>query len=256
MVRAKRIPLLHFAQPYEMLCRFSPVTGPLIKISLKISRTLWELCTAGDRGRVTDEKWALQGLKCPRSEPLLFTGSLLAPVRELSATELIWAASISAMSGTAWPLYRTMHPLSPSHFNPFHLSSIQFIICPNLYYLFWAMTSAAVVQVWMISYKFHANLEYQFRQPMEVKLHSRISWGGGCCYINSCLIPDKEPFETFHIFCMSVFLLWVPSFVLSESAWVILWLIYQNIPMLCVCVCVLQISPSYICEMDANKLTG
>lgn len=52
------------------------------------------------RERVIDEKWALcGGARCPKSEPLLFTGSPLIPVRELSASELIWAALLPLL----WP---------------------------------------------------------------------------------------------------------------------------------------------------------
>lgn len=59
---------------------------------------------ATDRTKsVMDEKRTLcQRAKCPRSEPLLFTGSPLIPVRGLSASGLIWAG---------FPLTRTAHPL-------------------------------------------------------------------------------------------------------------------------------------------------
>lgn len=63
-------------------------------VSPRITKRLWEFDPTGNREkeRVMDEKWTLcQRAKCPRSEPLLFTGSRLIPVRELSASGLIWA---------------------------------------------------------------------------------------------------------------------------------------------------------------------
>jgi len=68
-------------------------TGVLLKVSLEITKLTAVLAPRGNRERVMDEKWVLcKGASCPRSEPLLFTGSPLIPVRELSAAELIWAA--------------------------------------------------------------------------------------------------------------------------------------------------------------------
>lgn len=143
---ANRIPLFHFTQPFNhMESIFVSVLSLLCwwKYHWKKPQTLWELCTVGnrERERMTDEKWALQGARCPTSEPLLFTGSLLVPVRELSASELIWAALLSLLwVGRPSPsTAQCTHSLSPTLIHFIHLRSVQFIICPNVCNLFCAI---------------------------------------------------------------------------------------------------------------------
>lgn len=96
----------------------------------------------GNRERES-ERWALcQGARCPRSEPLLFTGRPLIPVRELSASEMIWAALLSLCCDRDDPT-RPQHNVSTlsvsvdlffPHFNPrpassVHMCSIFILFC-------------------------------------------------------------------------------------------------------------------------------
>lgn len=128
---------------YSDIWKMSFISFRLDLMTVFVPKPVLKKLEATERGseRVIAETWALcQGARCPRSEPWLFTGCSPIPVRELSASELIWAAPLAALTTMIPALHGTMYPLSASLclslsslvFHPPQFSAVHRLFCSIL----------------------------------------------------------------------------------------------------------------------------